>query len=132
MAAPDYKARFKEAQTLLNYGFSCCTLYEDSDMPKLSQIAVKGGKQDNVSVEYEKKFSVISTTGEDFSKIEKKLELNQGVTAPINKKIKVGKLIYLINNKEIGSVDIYTKEKVEKANYKDYVKKIWKLFTLTA
>ena len=132
MAAPDYKARFKEAQTLLNYGFSCCTLYEDSDMPKLSQIAVKGGKQDNVSVEYEKKFSIISTTGEDFSKIEKKLELDQGITAPINNKTKVGRLIYLIDNKEIGSVDIYTKEKVGKANYTDYVKKIWKLFTLTA
>ena len=132
MAAPDYKARFREAQTLLNYGFSCCTLYEDTDMPKLPQIAVKGGKKDKVSVEYGKKFSTISTTGEDFSKIEKKLKLNQGVTAPFNEKKKVGELIYLIDNKEIGSVNIYTKEKVERANYTDYVSKIWKLWTLTA
>lgn len=132
MAAPDYKARFREAKDLLNYGFSCCTLYKDTDMPKLSQIAVKGGKKDMVSLEYGEKFSTISTTGADFSKIKKKLELNQGITAPISKGTKVGRLIYLMDDKEIGNVDVYTKEDVERADYTDYVKKIWKLWTLTA
>ncbi len=29
MAAPDFKARFADAQTLKNYGYANCKLYED-------------------------------------------------------------------------------------------------------
>lgn len=38
MAAPDYKARFADAQTLLNYGYANCKLYEDHEMPVLRRL----------------------------------------------------------------------------------------------
>ena len=31
MAAPDFKTRFADAQTLLNHGYANCKLYEDKE-----------------------------------------------------------------------------------------------------
>ena len=43
MAAPDFKARFSDAVTLLNYGYANCRLYEDREGLPLPQMAVTGG-----------------------------------------------------------------------------------------
>ena len=40
MAAPDYKARFKDAVTLLNYGYGNCRLYKDETPPELPKLPV--------------------------------------------------------------------------------------------
>ena len=48
MAAPDYKARFADAQTLLNYGYANCKLYEDHEMPGLPLMMVQNGVKDTV------------------------------------------------------------------------------------
>jgi D-alanyl-D-alanine carboxypeptidase (penicillin-binding protein 5/6) len=130
MAAPDYKVRFSQAQTLLNYGFSCCTIYKDEQMPTLPQMTVKGGVEEEVSLEYSGTFSTISTTGSDFSSIEKKLELEESIVAPIEEGMKVGELRYLLDGEEIGSVEVHTKKAVEKAKYTDYLKKMWKLWAM--
>ena len=72
MAAPDYKARFADAQTLLNYGYASCRLYEDQEMPELPLMAVADGIEDFVPLSYQGKFSYLSLNGEDFSQVEKK------------------------------------------------------------
>ena len=41
MAAPDYKVRFKEAETLLKYGYSVCKLYKDENNDLTKYIKVK-------------------------------------------------------------------------------------------
>ena len=46
MAAPDFKARFADAQTLLNYGYANCKLYEDKEHLPLPQMPVTGGVED--------------------------------------------------------------------------------------
>ncbi len=40
----------------------------------------------------------------------------------------VGKAVYTLNGKEIGSVDILFADTVEKATYRDYVKKVFRIF----
>ena len=55
MGAEDSKARFKDAVTLLNYGFGKCQMYTDENMPSLDPISVTGGIQESISLEYEKK-----------------------------------------------------------------------------
>ena len=75
MAAPDYKARFADAQALLNYGYASCRLYEDQEMPKLPLMAVTDGIEDFVPLSYQGEFSYLSLNGEDFSQVEKKLML---------------------------------------------------------
>ena len=48
MAAPDYKARFADAVTLLNYGFANCHLYKDENPGAVPETTVAGGIQERL------------------------------------------------------------------------------------
>ena len=50
MGAPDYKARFKDAQTLLSYGFNVSDLYLDGNTDALEDLRIEGGVEDTVPV----------------------------------------------------------------------------------
>ena len=68
MAAPDYKVRFKDAASMLNYGFSRCSLYIDEKMQPLPEVPVKKGKEKSVPLVYEKQFQYLNTDGETIRK----------------------------------------------------------------
>lgn len=120
MAASDSKARSADAITLLNYGFGKCHVYSDSNEDKLASLSVKKGIDAYVGLGYEGSFSYLSTDGSDVSGIEKRIELPDVVTAPIHKGDVAGKAVYVLNGKEIGSVDILFTDNVDAAGYKDY------------
>lgn len=124
MAAPDYKARFADAKTLLNYGYANCRVYEDKEMPQLPEILVRSGVQDTVSVRYAGGFSYLSLNGEDFQNIEKKLMLPEELEAPVTEGEKVGVLRYELGGKVLGEVEIFAAEAVEKAGFGDYLRKL--------
>ncbi len=128
MAAEDSKTRFKDATTLLNYGFGKCQLYEDTEPPGLSAVEVKGGVSDTVDCAYSAPFSYLDTTGADLSGITRRVELAEALDAPVQKEQTIGKLVYELNGAEIGSVDIIAVDAVEKAGYLDYLKKILERF----
>ena len=56
MGAPDYKARFKDAQTLLSYGFNVSDLYLDENTDVLEDLRIEGGVEDTVPVRYQSEF----------------------------------------------------------------------------
>lgn len=120
MAAPDYKVRFKDASTLLNYGFANCSLYQDEEMPKLEKIRVEKSLKKEASIAYEKDFEYLGMQGENFEAIEKELSLPKTISAPMNKNDKVGALVYSLNGKVIGKADILLTEDIKEASYKDY------------
>lgn len=124
MAAPDYKARFADAQTLLNYGYASCRLYEDTDMPLLPDMPVLDGVEELVPLRYQERFSYLSLSGEDFQAIEKKLMLPENLSAPVEPGEKAGVLRYELNGKVLGEVEILTDGAVKKAGYADYLKKL--------
>ncbi len=124
MAAPDYKARFADAQTLLNYGYANCKVYEDKEMLPLPQMPVLDGVEDTVSLRYEGAFSYLSLSGEDFSAIEKVLMLPEQMEAPVEPGMKAGVLRYQLGGKTLGEVPIVTDGEVRKAGYTDYLAKL--------
>lgn len=124
MAAPDYKARFADAQTLLNYGYANCRLYEDKEMLPLPQMPVLDGVEDSVSLRYEGDFSYLSLSGEDFNAIEKELMLPEQMEAPIEPGMKAGVLRYQLGGKTLGEVPVMTDGDVRKAGYLDYLEKL--------
>ncbi len=124
MAAPDYKARFADAQTLLNHGYANCRLYEDTEMPELPMMAVRGGVEDTVPIRYAGGFSYLSLNGEDFQAIEKKLMIPEELQAPVKVGEVVGVLRYELAGKTLGEVEILTDGEVEKAGYLDYLKRL--------
>ena len=123
MGAEDSKARFKDAVTLLNYGFGKCQMYTDEKMPSLNPISVTGGIQESISLEYEKKFTYLDTTGANLNAVTSRLQIPDKVNAPVKKGDTVGQRIYYLDEKEIGSVNLLAEETVKKAGFFDYLRK---------
>ena len=120
MGCPNYKDRFTEAQSLLQFGYTTCKLYQDENPPELMPILVKGGIDKQVSAVYKEKFSWLFVSGEDFSNMEKMLTTNE-LTAPIEKGEQIGTVTYRLNGKELGSIGIYAEESVREAKFFDYL-----------
>ncbi|WP_333676282.1 D-alanyl-D-alanine carboxypeptidase family protein [Muricomes intestini] len=132
MAAEDSKARFKDATTLLNYGFGKCQLYKDEKPQKLKNIDVNGGVEDTVPCKYSGTFRYLDTTGANLSEITKKLNMKKSLDAPVKKGNVAGSLVYELDGKEIGKVDVIASQNVKKAGIFDYLKKVMKEFTIAA
>ncbi len=130
MAAENYKVRFSEAATLLNYGFANCRLYTDEAPGELPVIPVENGVKEQMTLRYGESFSYLSVTGEDFSAITKEWIYEEPVKAPVTEGDVVGWLVYSLNEKEIGRVEIRAAENVPEAGYGDYWKKLWGAFLL--
>ena len=130
MGAPDYKVRFQDAQALLTYGFGVCKIYIDENKDPLKSLTVEGGVEELVPLRYSGEFRYLDTSGSDLSAVEKVLELPEAVTAPVAEGAEAGRVRYLLNGVEIGSVPIVFGAAVEKAGYLDYLKKIFGVFLL--
>ena len=130
MTAPDSKTRFAEAGKLLSYGFSRCSLYEDEEMEELPKIAVKGSVEKEAEVRYDGTFSYLSTENEDFSAIERQVQWQQDVEAPLEENDQVGVYVYTLNGKEIGRVPIVVTHAVRRAGYLDRLQEAWDCWTL--
>ena len=128
MASDNYKLRFSEAATLLNYGYANCKLYTDTDMPQLSPLPISSGVSEQVELTYEGAFSYLSTTGEDFSAIERTITFTENPSAPVNEGDILGTLTYTLNGKELGRVNILAAESVRRAGYVDYLKRLLESF----
>ena len=120
MGCPNYKDRFTEAQSLLQFGYTTCKLYQDENPPELMPILVKRGIDKQVPAVYKEKFSWLFVSGEDFSNMEKILTTNE-LTAPIEKGEQIGTVMYRLNGKELGSIGIYAGESVREAKFFDYL-----------
>ena len=124
MGAPDFKVRFSEARSLLEYGFALTRLYVDENTEPLGDILVTGGKADQLRVEPKGIFRYLDTTGADFSQIQKNYLYADNVTAPVEKGAEVGYISYSLGGVELGRTPIVASEAVEKAYFIDYLKKI--------
>lgn len=120
MAAPDYKVRFQDAITLFGYGYGICKLYKDEEQLTLSDMPIKGAIQSEVALKQEGTFSYLDTEGIDISKIEKKTELPETVSAPVKKDETAGAVVYTYEGRELGRVNILYAQSVEKADFSKF------------
>lgn len=130
MGAPDYKVRFSDATTLLNYGFGKCRVYSDLNEDKLTAVKVEKGIAEYANLTYQGPFQYMTTDGTDLSGITKTLELPETVTAPVEKGEVAGRAVYTLNGKEVGSVDILYADSVAAAAYKDYFRRALLFFLI--
>ncbi len=130
MGAPDYKTRFADAQALLTYGFGVCSLFVDENKGELPALSVEGGTAEVVSLKYQGEFRYLDVEGNQLQNIEKVLEVVKDVQAPVEEGAEAGRVKYLLNGKEIGSVPVLFAESVEKAGIFDYFRKVLGLFLL--
>lgn len=124
MGAPDPKERFRDAEKLLNYGFSVSNLYVDENKEPLPQMRVEGGVEESVSLHYAEEFRYLDVTGRDLSVVEKELKLPESVKAPVMEGETAGQAVYRIGGEEIGRIAVLYDTSVEKAGFGDYFKKV--------
>lgn len=125
LAAPDTKTRFDNAATLLNYGFGKCAIYIDKNDDKLAPMPVKKGVEDQAECKIQGEFRYLDTKGQDLSKVKKEVQMLPEITAPIKKGDKAGSVVYSIDGKEIGKVDILFQKDMEKAGFLDSLQDAW-------
>ncbi len=128
MGSPANKTRFQDAMALLNYGYSVSALYEDPNEEKLPSLPVKGGVQEEAALIYQKPFRYLDIEGSDLSSVEKTISLPPEIAAPIKRGDAVGEAVYKLNGQRIGSVSILSDVTIDKAGYRDYLIKVWRLF----
>lgn len=122
MAAENSKDRFADAVKLLNYGFGKCQLYTDESEEGIAPAAVENGVADTVNVYRAEPFSYLDTTGANLSAVERTVEMDQSIPAPVKKGDAVGAVIYMLDGKEIGRTDILAAEDVGEASFLDHLK----------
>lgn len=130
MAAPDPKTRFQDAITLLNYGYSVSQMYTDENKDPLPEQKVEGGIEDVLYLTYAGPFEYLDTKGSNLSQIQKEISLPGVVKAPVAEGDAIGEAVYKLDGTRIGSVSILAAKGVEKAEYKDYWKKVWILYLM--
>lgn len=118
MAAPDYKVRFQDATTLLNYGFGKCAKYQDDEVGTVGEVPVIRGVEKSVEAETTVPFQYIDVSGADLSSMEKKINIPESIDAPVKAGTKIGTVSYILNGKEIGAVSVMAKTDIEKMNFK--------------
>lgn len=130
MGAETGTDRFQDAQVMLNYGFSVSDLYIDANEEPLAALPIKGGVKTEAALMYQGEFRYLDIEGNSLDNVEKVVELPEAGDAPVKKGAEAGRARYLLNGVEIGSMPILYAEDVEKAGYRDYLKRAVGFFLL--
>ena len=130
MGAPDKDIRSQDAQALLTYGFGVCKIYIDENKDVLPPLAIDGGVQEEAAVRYQGEFRYLDVKGSDLSRVEKVFDFPETIPAPVEEGAEAGKVKYLLDGAELGSVPVLFAESVEKAGFGDYFKKVMGYFLL--
>ena len=121
MAAENSKERFADAVKLLNYGFGRCQLYKDDSSDGIQPAKVENGVEDTVDVRRAESFSYLNTDGANINGIERSIEMNQKIKAPVREGDIVGNIIYTLDNTEIGRTAVVAAENLKEASFLDYL-----------
>ena len=132
MGAEDGKVRFREAGSLLDYGFAN---YEIKSGPQvgevLGQATVKKGEMDTVDLTIENTLNFVIPKGDQTSKLSYEVTAEEDVVAPIYKGQKLGEITYTMNGEVIQVADLVAKEDVAKAKLRNMIPYMMKRFFKT-
>lgn len=120
--------RYKDAATLLDYGFSNCVPYVDDNVLNDKQyIDIENGTKKKLKVEAENSFHSVLLGSDNTDSVTKDISIinNQ---APIQKGDTVAKVEYFQNGDTIGSVNIIAAEDIPQQQYKNVLDHLFRSF----
>ena len=128
MKAPTSAKRFKNASSLLDFGFANFEykkMISKDDIIK--NVKIEKGVISETNVIAEKNCGTLIKKGNDFN-IEQKIEMPDVIQAPVKKGDIVGKVIYRLNEKNIGECNLIVMQDIDKIgffNMERYVLNKW-------
>ncbi len=122
MKAPSTKIRFDEAAKLLDYGFNNFSFvnFEKKDTV-IKTLNVNKGVSSTVDAIVEKDSGALISKGKE-SNVEKVINLDENLFAPIKKGQKLGEISFNLDGKTLSSVNIVANENIDKINFGNMVK----------
>lgn len=130
MAAPDPKQRFRDATTLLNYGFGICRRYQEEKVRPVGEAKVIRGVKKTAKAKQKEPFAYVDTKGLDLTGMKRKVVWNKKIQAPIRKGQVLGMSVYYLNGEKVGNVEIVAAEAVGEITYKTAAKEAARSFLL--
>jgi D-alanyl-D-alanine carboxypeptidase (penicillin-binding protein 5/6) len=111
------KERFSAASTLLDYGFANYTLHKP-EVPQeaLSPVPVTNGMRREVATQCEAGGNVLVAKGKE-SEITSRVEMTEGVEAPVEKGQQLGKIVYQLGDQTLAEYPVVAAEPVEKISF---------------
>ena len=128
MKAPTSAKRFKNASSLLDFGFANFEykkMISKDDIIK--NVKIEKGVISETNVIAEKNCGTLIKKENDFN-IEQKIEMSDVIQAPVKKGDIVGKVIYRLNEKNIGECNLIVMQDIDKIgffNMERYVLNKW-------
>ncbi len=122
MGSPTRDIRNNEAKKLLDYGFANYGLYQNKE-EYFDDMYVKGGRGERISASSEN-FSFVCEKGK-VGDIEKNVVINDDLTAPLSNGDEIGRITFILEGKEIGSVPIRSMSNVDLINKSVLLKEIF-------
>ena len=114
MKAPTSAIRFKNATSLLDYGFSNYSYKSFANQGDVvKNITVSKGVSTSVNAIYETSPSFLIKKGEE-SGITYEINLDESVQAPVSQGQKLGSLTYSLNGNTLSTVDLVAENSVDK------------------
>ncbi len=124
LGADSGTARFKDAATLLDYGFANFETAKLSLTDDLYPVKVEGGMAPEVDVICDETAALTLPKGEK-DKVKRSVTIEESVPAPVRAGDKVGTISFTLNNEEIASFDILAAEDVEKKSFSSIFSLLW-------
>ena len=122
LGAPDPKARFSEAQTLLTYGYASCRLFVDREPPEVHSIPIKNALENEIGIELDGEFSYLDLENIPFDEIKKHIELPDAAQAPVRRGEIAGYVVYEHRGAELGRVPIRYQASADRATFETYLR----------
>ena len=116
LGADSGKERFRDAATLLDYGFANFESKELGLEEELAPITVEGGMEDDVSVSCEGVTGLTVPKGEGKG-ITQTVDIPESLTAPVRKGDVVGRVVFTLNGEELASFDVTANDDVEEKSF---------------
>lgn len=128
MGSPTRDARNALAASLLDFGFASYACYTDP-MAAMDTVRITGGVQNTLATVHEDFSATVEKAM--LSKIEKRIDMPEKLSAPIAKGEKIGTVTYLSGGKEIGTSDILAAESIEKMTFASLFPKMLAWFLMS-
>lgn len=117
LGEPDSNTRFAESRKLLDHGFAN---YEVSQVNKKDEGAgsfeIKNGMKTKANAIYGEDINLLLNKSQK-GKITREIRMFESVGAPVELGQKIGEVVYKINEKQVGTADLVSDSKVEKASF---------------
>lgn len=117
LGEPDSNTRFAESRKLLDYGFANFeTTLVNNKGEEVESVQVKKGLLPTTNAIYKEDVKLLLKKGEK-GKIERIVNIESDLTAPVKAGQKIGEITYVISGNEVGNAELIASDDVQKASF---------------